>query len=171
MEHNDLKIRIWSSVEGLLKLAKIHCWNSISGTIHYIVSDFNEFKGDNYSEHMKCRQRINSSKELFDLDAAVSILLPEYYDLYDVNLYIFRSFKKETIVEIQFYRKSNFDADYFALVKDNPPMFHSKLSLLVYAWEGGKFDVNRESGKGIHHRWKNFLFKTFLYQHKVKGKK
>ncbi|WP_241286329.1 hypothetical protein [Chryseobacterium arthrosphaerae] len=171
MIREDLNKSIQNSVDRLLRLAKMSCRNTISGNIFYIVSDFNEYKGENGTEQRRLRNRINNSKELLDLDAAVEILKKDYHDLYDINLYVFRSFKRETIIEIQFYRKSNFDADYFALIKDHPPMFHSKISIPVYALEGGKFDVNWQSGGGWHHVWKSFLFKTFMYRRKAKGKK
>ncbi|AZA83331.1 hypothetical protein C1637_21620 [Chryseobacterium lactis] len=117
------------------------------------MSDSNELTGENLKERDEFRKRINNSKELLDLDSAAELLSKEYSDLYDVNLYIFRSFKRETIIEIRFYRKSNFDPDYFALVKDTPPMFHSKITMPIYAEEAIKFDVNWESGGGFNHAW------------------
>nr|WP_315027730.1 hypothetical protein [uncultured Chryseobacterium sp.] len=101
MQHIDLKVEIESSVDGLLKLVKLYCRKRITGTIYYIVSDFNEFKGNNRDEQNNSRQIINNSKELLDLDSAVELLNREYHDLYEVSLYIFRAFKKETIIEIQ----------------------------------------------------------------------
>jgi len=165
----DLSKNIQNSVDNLLRLAKMSCRNIISDNIFFIISDFNEYKGENNTEPIELRSRINNSKTLLDLNSAIEILNKDYHDLYDVNLYIFRSFKRRTIIEIQFYRKSNFDADYFALIKDNYPMFHSKISIPIYALEGGKFDVNWESGGGWHHAWKSFLFKTFIYKRKVRG--
>lgn len=170
MIREDLNKNIQNSVDCLLRLAKMSCRNTISGNIFYIVSDFNEYKGENGTEQRGLRNRINNSKELLGLDAVVEILKKNYHDLYDVNLYIFRSFKRETIIEIQFYRKSNFDADYFALIKDHPPMFHSKISIPVYALEGGKFDVNWESGGGWHHVWKSFYLKLLYTDVKPEGK-
>lgn len=70
--------------------------------------------------------------------------------------YIFKAGKKETVIEIQYYRKSNFEPGYFAMVKDNPPMFHSKISKPYYVKDHNKFDMNWESG-GIRHFWKHFI--------------
>nr|WP_315027731.1 hypothetical protein [uncultured Chryseobacterium sp.] len=50
-------------------------------------------------------------------------------------------------------------------------MFHSKIAIPGYAWEGGKFDVNWESGGGLYHAWKTFLWRNFLYKNKTKGRK
>ncbi|MDW9379626.1 hypothetical protein GFU89_05400 [Chryseobacterium sp. JV558] len=151
-------------------MAKINCWNTISPNLFFILSDFNEFKELNSTERNMSRNRINNSKTLLNVDSALEILRNEFDDLYDVTLYIFRANTKETIIEIQYYRKSNFNADYFAIVKDNSPMFHSKIAMPVYAWEGEKFDVNWESGGGIHHAWKDFLWRNFLHKRKIKGK-
>ena len=171
MNQESLKNNIEFCIANLLNLAKVHCWNRTSPHLFFILSDFNEFEGSNLSEKMKSRTRINNSKTLLTLDWALEILHKEFYDLYDVTLYIFQGNKYETIVEIQYYRKSNFDADYFAVVKDNPPMFHSKIAMPAYAWEGGKFDINWESGGGMDHAWKIFWWRNFLYKRKIKGKK
>ncbi|MDR3025180.1 hypothetical protein [Chryseobacterium sp.] len=171
MNREDLKDNINICIANLLQLAKIYCCNTISPNLFYILSDFNEFEGKNFTEQRMSRNRINNSKTLLTLDSAVEILQKEFNDLYDVTLYIFQANRKETIIEIQYYRKSNFDADYLAVVKDNPPMFHSKVPMPVYAWEGRKFDINWESGGGIDHVWKNFLWRNFLYKRKIKNLK
>ncbi|WPO89118.1 hypothetical protein [Chryseobacterium sp. HR92] len=171
MNRESLRDSINICITNLLGLAKINCWNTISPNLFFILSDFNEFKEQDPTEQRMSRNRINNSKTLLTLDSALDILHKECNDLYDVNLYIFRANKRETIIEIQYYRKSNFDTDYFAVVKDNPPMFHSKVPMPVYAWEGSKFDINWESGGGIYHDWKSFLWRNFLCKRKFKGKK
>ena len=170
MNQEDLKNNIEFCVASVLKLAKVHCWNIVSDNLFFIVSDFNEFESG-FREYRASRSRINNSKIVLDLDSAIEILHREMEDLYDVILYIFRTNKNETILEIQYYRKSNLNPDYLALVKDNMPMFHSKIPMPVYAWEGGKFDANWESGGGIDHRWKIFWWRNFLYKRKIRGKK
>ncbi|STC99880.1 hypothetical protein [Chryseobacterium carnipullorum] len=54
------------------------------------------------------------------LDAAIELLKKEYPDLYDINLYIFKALHKETVIEIQYYRKSNGEPDYYEKIKDHP---------------------------------------------------
>lgn len=129
----------------LIKLAENKCWNTISYNLTFIVSDFNEF-GEDFRERRRYRNEINKSKQPQTLEKAIEILKNEFDDLYDVNLYIFKALKKETIIEIQYYRKSNMEPDYFEKIKDNPPMLHSKVVLPSYALDGQKFDVNWESG-------------------------
>jgi hypothetical protein len=58
-------------------------------------------------------------------------------------------------------QKIRSESGYFALVKDHPPMLHSKMTIPVYAWEGGTFDVNWESGGGLAYHGK-FCIQIFL---------
>ncbi|WP_126650412.1 hypothetical protein [Chryseobacterium aureum] len=167
MNQGVFKDHILACTADLLQLAEINCRNRIPPDLLFILSDQKDWQGINSYE----RKRMNHSKVPLIIDSAVENLYTELDDLYDVNLYIFRAGKKETIIEIQYCRKSDFDADYFASVKDDPPMFHSKITKPVYAWEGGKFDVNWESGGGLHHVWKSFVWRKFLYRRKIRGKK
>ncbi|SIT01614.1 hypothetical protein SAMN05421786_10451 [Chryseobacterium ureilyticum] len=152
----NLKINIESGIVNLQRLAMISCWNKISSNFVFIVSDFNEFERSNFLEQRKIRNKVNKSKVILGLDSAIELLVKDYYDLYDITVYIFKADKKETIIEIQYYRKSNFEPDYFVMVKDNPPMFHSKISFPPYFLKGSKFDINWELD-GIIHSWNYFL--------------
>jgi len=84
--------------------------------------------------------------------------------LYDVNLYIFKSNKKSTIVDIRYFRKSNLEVDFLETVKDYPPMLHSKLALPQYQDDFKKFDVNWESGSWDHY------FKQWIHNFKNRNK-
>lgn len=152
----NLKENIEISIVNLQRLAMISCWNKISSNFVFIVSDFNEFEGGSFSELRKSRNKVNKSKITLSLDSAIEILEREYQDLYDVNLYIFKADKKETIIEIQYYRKSNFEFDYLMMVKDNEPMYHSKISRPYYVRNNNKFDVNWELC-GMRYFWNHFL--------------
>ncbi|HCM35735.1 hypothetical protein [Chryseobacterium sp.] len=158
MNHENLIKWINRSIDDLLQLSGQYCWNRISLNLVFILSDSNEFDGADLFKRRESRKMINNSKTPITLDAAIEVLNNEYHDLYDINLYIFKADKKETLIEIQYYRKSNFEIDYFAKIKDNPPMFHSKISIPSYALGVGKFDVNWESGGGINHVCKNLLY-------------
>lgn len=158
MNKESLKENIEISIANLQRLVMINCWNKISSNFVFIVSDFNEFERSTFFEQRKVRNKVNKSKITLSLNSAIEILDREYQDLYDVNLYIFKADKKETIIEIQYYRKSNFEPDYFAMIKDNPPMFHSKISIPTYFLKNRKFDINWELG-GIRQFWNIFLVK------------
>lgn len=152
----NLKENIESCITNLLGLVKINCWNKISSNYVFIVSDLNDFERSNFFQQRKARNKVNKSKITISLNSAIEILYQEYQDLYDVNLYIFEAGKKETIIEIRYYRKSNLEPDYLKLVKDNEPMYHSKILKPYYVKDSNKFDVNWEHG-GLRYFWNHFL--------------
>ncbi|RXM53139.1 MULTISPECIES: hypothetical protein [unclassified Chryseobacterium] len=156
MNKENLKENIETCIVNLQRLAMINCWNKISPNYVFIVSDFNEFERLNFFEQRKVRNKVNKSKTILSLDSVIEILNKEYQDLYDINFYIFKATKKETVIEIQYYRKSNLDADYFEIVKNEEPMFHSKVSKPYYAKDNNKFDVNWELC-GVRYFWNHFI--------------
>ncbi|MCT2409375.1 hypothetical protein NZD88_17635 [Chryseobacterium antibioticum] len=141
----------------LIKLAEDQCWNKISHHLTFIVSDFNEF-GENFHERRKLRNKVNRYKTPLPLDKAIKMLKNEYHDLYDINLYIYKALQNETIIEIQYFRKSNMESAYYEKIKNDTPMLHAKIAYPHYAWNEGKFDVNWESKEGLRHYWKSFLY-------------
>lgn len=167
MSKENLREEIETCIVNLQRLATITCWNKISSNVVFIVSDFNEFEGRNFFEQGKSRNRVNKYKTKLSLDSAIEVLDKEYSDLYDVTLYIFKASQKETVIEIQYYRKSNFESDYFAVVKDNPPIFHSKISKTYYANNHSKFDINWELG-GVRYFWNHFLAQIKYKMHTFK---
>ena len=169
MTQETLQTNIKQSITNLLKLAEKSCWNKISTNLTFILSDSNEFTGTNFHLIRKSRNIINNKKSPQEFEKVIEILQKEYSDLYDINLYIFKAKKKETIIEIQYYRKSNLDKNFFETVKDNPPMFHSKISKPIYVIGGEKFDINWEHG-GVVHKWKKFV-DTFKNRKIIKSSK
>lgn len=166
MTQDSLEENIRSIAVQLIQWAEYRCWNKISDHLTFIVSDCNEF-GENFRERRKLRNKINKYKRPMPLDAAIEILKKEYPDLYDINLYIFKALHKETVIEIQYYRKSNGEPDDYEKIKDHPPMLHAKITQPGYSLEGEKFDINWESGGGLRHSWKSFLYEL-KYGRKIK---
>lgn len=168
-DHINLKKNIEDCVINLQKLVNVYCWNNISSNFVFIVSDFNEIERTNFFRQRKTRNKINKSKKLLGLDSAVAILSKVYLDLYDINLYVYKADKKETVIEIQYYRKSNFEYDYFETIKDNLPMFHAKIAKPYYVKDDEKFDVNWELQGSIAPIWKNFCYKFQYSMTKLKS--
>ena len=145
-------------------MAKNSCWNKISDNASYIIS---EIKNDvpNRTE----RKKANDKKKPKPLEKITTELKAFYENLYDINLYIFKSEKESTIIEIQYYPKSSLESDFYETVKSNEPMLHCKIGLPHYRKnDTEKFDVNWELG-GIRHEWNNFLgkirFKIYEYKY------
>ncbi|MCT2560347.1 hypothetical protein [Chryseobacterium herbae] len=166
MTPESLEENIKSIAARLIELAEEQCWNKISHQLTFIVSDFSEFGAD-FRERRKLKSKINRYKTPLPLDAVIEVVKKEYQDLYDINLYIFKALQKETIIEIQYFRKSNMELDYYEKIKDNPPMLHAKITQPGYSLDGDKFDINWESGGGLRHYWKSFLYE-FKYKRIMK---
>ena len=84
-------------------------------------------------------------------------------------MYIYKSKKESTIIEIQYYPKSLLESEFYETVKNNNPMLHCKVGIPNYRKnDREKFDVNWELG-GIRHEWNIFLgkirFKIYEYNH------
>ncbi len=92
--------------------------------------------------------------------------------MYDINLYIYKSKKESTIIEIQYYLKSSLESDFYKTVKNNESMLHSKIKLPNYRKNDTyKFDINWELG-GIRHEWNSFIakiqFKIWKYKREMR---
>lgn len=148
----------------LLEMAKNSCWNKISDNTSCIIS---EIKNDvpNRTE----RKKDNNKKKPKSLEKITAELKAFYENLYDINLYIYKSKKESTIIEIQYYPKSSLELEFYETVKSNEPMLHCKIRLPNYQKnDNKKFDINWELG-GIRYEWNNFLgkirFKIYEYKH------
>lgn len=153
--HDDLV----GATERLLEMARGASWNSISDKCLYIISEIKSDTCKNFFERTKVRKRVNQKKEPKPLSIVVSELQGIYENLYDINLYVYKSAAKLTVVEIQYYPKSSLDNDYFEEVKNNEPMRHCKVSIPPYSSDNkSKFDINWELG-GFRHSWKLYWWK------------
>jgi len=161
---NNLELHLKEATSTLLGMAKNSCWNKISDNTSYIIS---ETKNDLLKRTE--RKKINNKKKTKSLEQIKVELKDIYENLYDINLYIYKSKKDTTIIEIQYYPKSSLEPDFYENVKENEPMLHCKIRLPSYRKnDNEKFDANWELG-GIRHEWNNFLgkirFKIYKYRH------
>lgn len=139
-------------------MAKNSCWNKISDNVIYIIS---EIKNDMPSRTE--RKKENDRKKPKSL-ILITVELKEIYDnLYDINLFIYKSEKESTIIEIQYFPKSAHPSNFYETIKHNAPMLHSKLAIPNYRKKDtDKIDVNWELG-GIRHELNNICGKIRYY--------
>ena len=138
-----LEANINGTVSSLIILTKEKCWNKISDKYLYILTDINEFEYVDFHELRTKERKINSKKVPKDIDTVLKFLSEIYSDLHDVNCYIFKSKKDCTIIEIQYFRKSDLDSEYREKVRVNRPMYHAKMLLPPNKRNDlEKFDVN-----------------------------
>jgi len=165
--HNDLK----EAIENLLGMARNHSWNAVSDNCLYIISEIKDSTGKNFFEQRKIRKKLNRNKEPKPLQVIVSELESIYENLYDVNLYVYKSTTRLTVVEIQFYLKTSLDKDYFQKVKNNEPMLHCKVAIPPYSNDDkSKFDINWELD-GLRHKWRMYWWRKRQKSNQIKNKR
>ena len=141
---NSLELNLKEATSSLLELARNSCWNKVSDNTSYIIS---EIVNDNqiFFDKRVERKNVNDKKNTKSLEQITTALKEIYENLYDINLYIYKSEKESTIIEIQYYPKSSLEFDFYETVKDNEPMLHCKIRLPHYKKsDTEKFDVNWE---------------------------
>ena len=142
----------------LLEMVRNSCWNKISNNTSYIISEIINDERNFFDKRIK-RKKANEKKNPKSLVQITAELKDIYENLYDINLYVYKSKKESTIIEIQYYPKSSLESDFYETVKSNEPMLHCKIGLPHYQKNNNeKFDVNWELG-GIRHVWNNLLGK------------
>lgn len=155
--YKTLEENIKETVSSLIVLVKEECWNKISDKYFYILTDINEFEYVNFHELRTKERKINREKVPKDIDTVLKFLYEIYFDLYDINCYIFKAKKDCTIIEIQYFRKSDLDSGYLEKVRENQPMYHAKMLLPPNKRNDlEKFDVNWNN-EGILYKIKRLL--------------
>lgn len=106
------------------------------------------------------------------LNHAIIELEKIYKNLYEIDLYIWKSEKDITIVEVQYLLNSSLDKAYYLEIKNNAPNLHCKIPIPPYShkleltngrWNPRikeKYDINWEHG-GFRHWWNMLLWKNF----------
>ena len=143
----------------LINLVSQLCWNTISNTIKYIVSEIDPTPTIGFSElHRRQRRKLNSRAY-----QSIELLPPHLMDAlehaYDINLQILRTNKQSTIIDIRYFTKENAGYDEHPVIRTDLPMIHSKVCNPPYSRSSdAKFDVNWELG-GLRHKWNMYWWK------------
>lgn len=153
MTKESLKEDIENVIPKLLEMAKDLCWNNLSDNLVYIISKIPN-SGGNFKEEEKIRKELNDKTIPMSFDEVINKLLIQYENLYDINLYIYKANKNNTIIDIRYYPISSLDKEYQLTVKNNPPMLHCKVAMPPYK-KNEKFDINWEHG-GVRHAWNKY---------------
>ncbi|KFF16051.1 hypothetical protein [Flavobacterium hydatis] len=140
----------------LLKMVNESCRNNISENLMFILSNENEVQADNFEIIRKERVKINLKKQPKNITEIFKELSDLYEKIYDLNLYVFKSEKNRTIIEIRYYLKTELETEFLKTVINNPAMLHCKIILPPYRKnDKEKFDINWHLG-GIIHNWRSF---------------
>jgi len=87
----------------------------------------------------------NNQKNPCRLQEIIAELETLYSELYDINLYIYKSESDKTIIDIKYYSKKSLEPSFREKVTDKAPMLHCKISHPPTLSEGEKFDINWET--------------------------
>ncbi|PKP20337.1 MAG: hypothetical protein CVU05_09380 [Bacteroidetes bacterium HGW-Bacteroidetes-21] len=159
MTPETFEIEIKDLTHKLIEMARDFSINKISDNCLYILSQINNDGSNNLNEIRKARIQSNEKKTPKRLNEITSDLFSIYSDLYDINLYVYKAKSNLTLIEIQYFRKSNLSQEYQIKVMNNKPMTHCKINIPYYAETNKeKFDINWEFG-GLKHDWKMFWWK------------
>lgn len=155
----------------LLEMARNSCWNKISGNTSYIISEIINDERNFFDKRIE-RKKANEKKKSKSLEQITAELKDIYENLYDINLYIYKSEKESSIIEIQYYPKSSLESEFYETVKDNDPMLHMKIGIPPYVNnKTEKYDVNWELG-GIIYEWNLFWSRLkfkWKYRNRIKN--
>ena len=163
----NLASNLSDAMMAVLGMAKESSWNKISNNCKFIISEIKPPLG-NFFDEARIRKLKNDKKTPEILRDVISDLLNVYPNIYDINLYIYKSFSDLTIVEIQYYPKSLLEAEYRITVAENPPMLHCKVAIPPYCFgTTDKFDINWEHND-FRNKWKMFWWRRKLNLEKIK---
>ncbi|EDP70780.1 hypothetical protein FBALC1_08473 [Flavobacteriales bacterium ALC-1] len=164
---NNLEKNLKETTSTLLEMARNSCWNKISDNTSYIMS---EIKNDLLNRSK--RKKLNDKKKPKSLEKITAELREIYENLYDINLYIYKSEKESTIIEIQYYPKSSLESEFYETIKNNDPMLHMKIGIPPYVNnKTEKYDVNWELG-GMRYEWNLFSSRLrfkWKYKNRIKN--
>lgn len=168
---NNLEQNLKEATSTLLEMARNSCWNKISDNITYLIS---EIKNDelNAFDKRKERKKENEKRIAKSLEQISTELKAIYKNLYDINLYIYKSEKENTIIEIQYFPKSSLESDFYETIKYNEPMLHCKIGIPPYVNnKSEKYDVNWELG-GMRYELNLFWWRmkfNWKYRNRIKN--
>ena len=96
-------------------------------------------------DRLQFKLKENERKTPMDVGGAMAVLSFLFPDVYDVNLYVYKALSHQTIIDIQYYRKSSLTRRYQEHGKESPPMIHCKVSRPFKERDATeKFDINWE---------------------------
>lgn len=155
MKKENLYREISDAVQSLLKMARESSFNNISDNCKFIISEI-KHSDKNFFEQNKIRKTDNNKKTPKPLADTIIELETIYANLYDVNLYVYKSNRHSTIIEIQYFPRSSHDLEYQIKSTTQETMLHCKVAIPAYASDNKeKFDINWQLGS-VNHKWKMF---------------
>lgn len=161
MTSDSLQQEIQEAIPELLNMARGISWNKISNNCKFILTEIKD-SDRGFNDQRMLLKKENDKKTPLLFQQVIPILQTLYKNLYDINLYIYKSSKDLTVIDIRYYQKSSLDKDYRQKVTDNPPMIHCKIAIPPWLLtKNEKFDINWERKLWL------IKWKLFCVRHKL----
>jgi len=145
--------RLGDATSTLLEMAEKAAWNRISKNCLFVLSEV-ENNDSGFDGQRAIRKSINDKKDPKPLSSLIPILEEMYPSIYEIDLFLYKSLRNSTIIEIQYYLKDSLEPGYGKTIVNNAPVLHCKVGIPFYiAGKKEKFDINWESGS-FQHKWK-----------------
>ncbi|WP_163411202.1 hypothetical protein [Flavobacterium ajazii] len=142
MKKNAIQKELTDAVKSLLEMARDLTFNKISSNCFFITSEIERSERNSFEQN-KIRINSNNKKTAKTLADVIPDIEKLYDNLYDLNLYVYKTEKKQTIIEIQYYPLSSLDFDYQKKIERTEPMLHFKIYTPPYYSENNKkFDIH-----------------------------
>jgi hypothetical protein len=106
MTSDSLQQEIQEAIPELLNMAREMSWNKISNNCKFILT---EIKNSNrsFNDQRMLLKKESDKKTPLPFQQVIPILQTLYKNLYDINLYIYKSSKDLTVIDIRYYQKSS----------------------------------------------------------------
>jgi hypothetical protein len=128
MTPNTFQRELETGVPQLLDLARSLTWNTLSNNCKFIFSEIKDTDKD-FVEQQQLMIEENEKKNPVLLDELMPTLQKSYSNFYDINLLVYKSTIKMTVIDIRYYPKSLLDDEYQQTIINNPPMLHCKVTI------------------------------------------
>ena len=158
MINAELENTILGAVADLFDLAEKCTWNKLSRNCKFILSEIRDTQL-NVFDQIAMRNKQNRTKKALPLHDVLPSLGTLNGKLFDINLYVWKATKSDTVIDIRYYLKTSLDTTYRQKVIENTAMVHCKVSVPPWLDDAGvKFDINWELKPQLI-KWKIFLRK------------
>ncbi len=99
IKKENIEQSIKQATSTLLEMARNSCWNTISDNTSYIISEIVSDETNFFDVQIE-RKKENDKKKPKSRKQITKELKIIYENLYDINLYVYKSNKENTIIEI-----------------------------------------------------------------------
>lgn len=154
LNQSEFETKLLELLESLHSLVNASCINVLSNNHSFILTEIDIHStrdADPLLRQVAVLKAKKNQKKLEFKEASLQ-LFSLYPDIYDLVVTVFRSIKRETIVEFSYLLKSSLDDNQQKVAKNVEPMFHTRVFYpLFWGDKTEKFDVNWE-----HQEWRNW---------------